>query len=325
MSRKAWLFIAITLGLTWPLEWALVARVGGDLAAPADGVSSGLLTAGLVGIMFVPALSALIVQRGVYGEPIRDLGVHLHLNRWWGVAVILPVVAAAAVVGASVLLPHVSLASGAAFIIEQLNAAALPPEQVDAVRADIEAQGAWFGPILAAVIVGAALLAGPTINAIPALGEELGWRGLLQKSWAPAGFWTSSLAVGLVWSVWHLPLVANGYNYPDAPVRGPLLMTVFCVLWSPLLAYVTVRGRSVLLAAAMHGTLNAIAGAPLYFLDGGSRTTTSLLGLTGFAVLIGANALVWWHQQRTAAAFQRDWHAWCESSPPASPSLDERH
>jgi len=310
MSRKAWLFILITFGLTWPVEFALVAWVGGDLAAPAAAGSTGVVTAVMVGTMFVPALSALIVQRGIYGASLRDLGIELRPNWWWAVAVIVPILAVAAALGASAALPHVSLTSGAAFIIEQLNAASLPAEQVDAVRADIEAQGAWFGPFLAGALVGAALLAGPTINALPALGEEVGWRGLLQKAWASHGFWRSSMGVGAVWGVWHLPIVASGYNYPGHPVLGPLMMTVFCMLWSPLLAYVVVRGHSVLPAAMLHGTLNAIAGASLYFLEGGSRLTTGVMGAVGFGVLVLANSLVWWHQRRHADAFRADWIDW---------------
>jgi len=316
MPRKAWLFILITFGLTWPVEFALVAWAGGDLSAGGGNGSTGVITAVMVGTMFIPALSALIVQRGIYGASLRDLGIALRPNRWWAVAVGVPILATAAALGASAALPHVSLTSGATFIIEQLNAASLPADQIDAVRADIEARGAWFGPFLAGTLVGAALLAGPTINAIPALGEELGWRGLLQNAWAPHGFWRSSMGVGVVWGVWHLPLVANGYNYPGHPVLGPLMMTAFCVLWSPLLAYVVVRGRSVLPAAMLHGTLNAIAGASMYFLEGGSRFTTGVMGIVGFGILVLANGGVWWHQHRWYDAFRADWIEWQRSDRP---------
>lgn len=323
MSRKAGLFIAITLGITWPIEFALVAWVGGDLASPAESVPTGFVTAVLVGTMFIPALSALIVHRGIYGASLRDLGVEMQVNRWWGGAVLVPILAAGAALGMSALLPHVSLTSGASFIIEQLNAASLPPEQVEAVRTDIEEQGAWFGLFLAGIIFGAALLGGPTINAIPAFGEELGWRGLLQKTWASHGFWTSSSVVGVVWGVWHLPLVANGYNYPGRPLLGPLMMVAFCVLWSPILAYVAVRGRSVVPAAMLHGTINAVGGASLYFLEGGSRLTTGMLGLVGFGVLAILNGLVWWHQQCTAPAFRADWMDWKRTEDLRPSPLDE--
>ena len=40
------------------------------------------------------------------------------------------------------------------------------------------------------------LIAGVTVNAVAGFGEELGWRGFLQKELAFLGFWRSSLLIG---------------------------------------------------------------------------------------------------------------------------------
>ena len=68
--------------------------------------------------------------------------------------------------------------------------------------------------------IGQVLMAGPTINAIVALGEELGWRGLLMHELKSLGFWRSSFAIGFFWGLWHLPMIVNGYNYPGYPILG---------------------------------------------------------------------------------------------------------
>ena len=50
----------------------------------------------------------------------------------------------------------------------------------------------WIGLVLA-------LIAGPTINAIAGFGEELGWRGFLQKEFSYMGFWKSSAVIGVIY------------------------------------------------------------------------------------------------------------------------------
>lgn len=58
-----------------------------------------------------------------------------------------------------------------------------------------------------------------------ALGEEIGWRGyltpLLLKKYTPN---QASLFVGLVWSVWHFPLIVTG-NYGT---NSPIFLQLIC-------------------------------------------------------------------------------------------------
>jgi CAAX protease family protein len=49
---------------------------------------------------------------------------------------------------------------------------------------------------------------GAVTSAVSALGEELGWRGLLARRLSGAtSFARASVLVGLIWSVWHYPLM----------------------------------------------------------------------------------------------------------------------
>ena len=52
-----------------------------------------------------------------------------------------------------------------------------------------------------------AAVAGWSINGLFALGEEYGWRGLLWEAWRPYGIVRANLAIGLVWGLWHAPLI----------------------------------------------------------------------------------------------------------------------
>lgn len=64
------------------------------------------------------------------------------------------------------------------------------------------------------------------LTAIPALGEELGWRGV-PASRAPSPRHLAGAAGGRRrLGVWHAPLILLGYNYGRPNVPGVLLMSV---------------------------------------------------------------------------------------------------
>jgi membrane protease YdiL (CAAX protease family) len=65
---------------------------------------------------------------------------------------------------------------------------------------------------------------GPAVNGLFAFGEELGWRGYLLPKLMPLGKWKAYVLVGIIWGLWHGPLVLAGFNYPAFPVLGVLGM-----------------------------------------------------------------------------------------------------
>jgi hypothetical protein len=89
------------------------------------------------------------------------------------------------------------------------------------------------------------------------LGEELGWRGYLQielnKRFSLIG---SSLIVGAIWGVWHLPLwFVSGFQGVNL-----LLYIVFFVIglvsFSVIIGYIYGRGGNMLYAILLHQMLN---------------------------------------------------------------------
>src|SRR5262249_13959217 len=103
------------------------------------------------------------------------------------------------------------------------------------------------------------LLVGITINALAGFGEELGWRGFLQRELSGLGFWKASAIIGVVWGFWHAPLIVQGLNYPEHPWIGVFLMTVGTLLQALLLGYVCLKADSVVAAAIFHGTSNGLS------------------------------------------------------------------
>lgn len=82
------------------------------------------------------------------------------------------------------------------------------------------AAGAGGLPISTGALVALQLAVLPVaavINLVPALGEELGWRGWLLPKLMPLGPVPAIPVSGVLWGVWHAPLVLLGYNDPTAP------------------------------------------------------------------------------------------------------------
>jgi uncharacterized protein len=99
------------------------------------------------------------------------------------------------------------------------------------------------------------MLVGTISNAvILTLTEELGWRGYLYHLWKEFGFWKMSSLTGLVWGIWHAPVIlVFGLNYPDNRILGVFIFTVSCILISPLFAKIRQKGNSVFAAGILHG------------------------------------------------------------------------
>ena len=133
-----------------------------------------------------------------------------------------------------------------------------------------------------------ALFLAPVLNALPSLGEEFGWRAYLQPKLMALGWRRAMLWMGLIWGVWHWPLIAMGHNYgleyPGAPWLGMLVFVLFTTAFGTLLGWLTIRGGSVWPAVIGHGALNGIAALPLLFVQG---TPNPILGPAMVGVLAG--------------------------------------
>lgn len=274
--------IALFLGLTFLINWtgaAVFYLMGGEWDQPYALVFA-------IGYMFVPMVCAIIVQKYVYKEDLRvPLGISWKLNPWWLVGWFLPLVFAIATFGVSLLFPGISYSPEMAGIMEML-AEFLTPEQLEEMQAQLPVPPFWL-------VLAQSMIAGATINAIPAFGEELGWRGFLLKELIPLGFWKYSLVIGAIWGVWHAPIILMGHNYPGYPLIGVIMMVTWCILLSPMFSYVTLKSGSVITAAIMHGTLNASYGLSIMFVKGGSVLTVGITGLAGFIALIIINLIIY--------------------------------
>jgi len=274
------LFFAVTFGFSW-FFGALTLLFRGDSSTAAQ-VGKTLLA---VAFMFGPLVGAVVAQRAAGEKTLKPLGAAGRVNPWWLLAWIGPFAYAIAAMLFALPLPGVEWSPDLGGFWERL-AGMMPPEALAEARAEMEEIPR---PLFFVMILAQSLLAGPSINAIAAFGEELGWRGFLFRAWAHLGFWRASLLIGLVWGIWHAPLIAQGHNYPDHPFIGVAFMVLWCTLLAPPFHYIRLRTGSVVAAAIMHGTLNACAGLAIMFVRGGSDLLVGVTGLAGVLALVVVN------------------------------------
>jgi membrane protease YdiL (CAAX protease family) len=116
------------------------------------------------------------------------------------------------------------------------------------------------------------ILIAPVVNGLFTFGEEFGWRGYLQPKLMPVGVRKTFVLMGLIWGVWHWPIIAMGHNYgldyPGVPWLGLLGMVWFAFVTGTFLGWISWRGGSVWPAVIGHGALNGIANLGVLFVQG---------------------------------------------------------
>jgi membrane protease YdiL (CAAX protease family) len=254
-----WAYVGLTFALAWA-AWAPAAVLFRDLHRPGSpSFTGGLFVLQTLGAA-APTLAAYLVLR-VSGR--RDLlGWITSRYRIWRVH-------PGWYLAAGLLAPAITLLSLG------VRALADPHFQI--------APGSPLGEMLADLGVGGVALVFPllVLGWLPssALLEEFGWRGLalplLQGRWNALA---SSVPLGLVWGVWHLPLMVA---YGDPPVPYLLLIVPHTVLMTWVVN--STRG-SMLLAMLFHASL-ATALTTLY---PGSRSMVEIVltWLVAAAVLV---------------------------------------
>lgn len=113
-----------------------------------------------------------------------------------------------------------------------------------------------------------AVILAPAINMFPALGEEVGWRGyMMPRLKERFGLLNGRLLGGVVWGVWHWPLMLlvgyeYGTNYLGAPVLGLVVWCMVCFALNTLLDLLYEKTGCIWVPAIAHGAFNAIAALP---------------------------------------------------------------
>ena len=226
--------------------------------------------------MLLPLMIAVVVQK-VDKDKLASTGLLRFNVSWlWLVAWMLPVVIVLLTILVNMLMPGCEFNADLSSII--------PVDSVPEEQKELFAL--FMNPaVMIVVTIMSGLFAGVTINAVFAFGEEYGWRNYLVDALREKKFVCATVFIGLVWGLWHFPLILLGHNYPQHSVVGVFMMVIFCVLASFIETYLVIKAKSVFPAAIFHGTLNAVAGLNVLVIKGGNDLINGAAGLSGFIVM----------------------------------------
>lgn len=262
-KKRVLIYLAFAFGIAWLT--ALVIYFTGGIANSrvldaTTGTSLALvLMAGPY--MWAPAIANLLT-RLITREGRENLYLKPDIKRDWRYW-------AAAWVG-----PAILITTGAALYF------LLFPQHFDSSFQNIRMQIAFSGqdatqvniPQLILVQSLFAILIAPVLNGLFTFGEEFGWRAYLLPKLQELGTRKALLVSGIIWGVWHWPVIAMGHNYglgyAGFPWLGMLMMVWVTVAWGVLIGWLALRGRSVWPAVIAHGALNGFAAISLLVAKG---------------------------------------------------------
>ena len=268
-------FVVIALGLAW--------AVASPLWISGDGLAHPAFQFIALGMMYTPTIAALVVvffiarprsiPRQLGLSPLRPVGRTVGLT-------------AAAFVGFPVL-AFLAMLLGDAMGLIRLDLVGL-----SGLAELIAAQGGEeldpAGLRLAAVGTLLFIPVNIIVSSLAAFGEELGWRGWLLPNLMPLGTWPALATSGVIWGVWHAPLILLGYNYLRTDAVGVLMMVGWCVLLGALIGWLRLRSASVWPAVVAHGAVNGSVTALGVLIAADTPDLSvfgTLLGWSGWIVL----------------------------------------
>ncbi len=186
-----------------------------------------------VAYMLVPTLAALVMmlvltRDGYSREGWRNLGLFNLGMRVWPIALLLPLV----------------------LIVGHVTVWQLDPDSFRPFQGGIK----WFNTAL--FFLAWTLEQTVTVS----LGEELGWRGYLLPKLVSLGRGRAYLLSGLLWAVWHYPLIfiAGLYNTQGSIFITTLLFTLTLIPLSAVLGELRLSSGSVWPASILHSSHNVI-------------------------------------------------------------------
>lgn len=289
--RRLVFYVAFAFGIAWSI--ALIIYLNGGLANSPVIVPGTPITLALVLLagpyMFAPTL-AHVLTRWLTKEGWSNLGLRPLFRQNWKYWL------------AAWFLPGLLTVAGAALYF------LLFPQHFDAnltslgtmLQGTPQLAGINLWLIVLAQILGA-MVVSPIFNSIATFGEEFGWRGYLLPKLLPSGWRKAVLWSGLIWGVWHWPVIFMGYEYgfeyPGFPWIGPLLFMWIAFCFGTFLSWLALRGRSVWPAVIGHAAINGIAAIALVATTGNPNPLlgplpVGIIGSLGYAVVA---LVLYWH------------------------------
>jgi uncharacterized protein len=192
------------------------------------------------GIMWCPAFAAMLTLR-LNGRNLSDLGWKWPQAKYAAMSWLIPLL----------------YATIAYVIVWSAGLGGFPNHEF--MQKLVTAIGLRLSPEASTVVY--VLVAG-TLGVIKsmasALGEEIGWRGfLVPEMFKTTSFTATALITGIIWSLWHYPLLIWGdYNAGTPTWYGLTCFTVMVVSISFVFAWMRLKSGSLWTGALLHASHN---------------------------------------------------------------------
>jgi membrane protease YdiL (CAAX protease family) len=224
--REIILFVVLAYGLAWAWSGYWLLPYLDDLltrsTTPTDMLER--LGAGTtLPTMLTPMIAALIMRTFVSKEGVKgSLGLLRSLKYYLAALLIPPV-----------------FATGVVLIVQVLGLGQFSWSEAN-----------WYVYVM--------LLVSAPIVTLFTFGEEYGWRGYLLPRLLPLGEIRASVLLGMIWGVWHLPLLLAGLNYPGVNVWLAIIIFTFVTvaLSFTYTWFYVISSGSVVVAAVFHASTN---------------------------------------------------------------------
>lgn len=281
-TRRVVIFLAFAFGIAW-LTGLVIYLNGGLVNSPqiAPGITLALVLMATA-YMWAPAL-ANILTRLVTREGWKDMQLRPNFRKGWPYWL------------AGWFLPAVMTLAGAALFFglfpQYFDTSLTTVKQLMAKSPSASNLSPWTVVILQLV---QAVLISPIVNSIATFGEEFGWRAYLQPKLMSLGGRKAMLLIGVIWGIWHWPVIFMGYeygfSYPGYPWAGPLLFLWVTFGLGIFLGWLALRSKSIWPAVIGHAAINGFAGAAVLVAIGQPNPLlgplpVGIIGSLGFALV----------------------------------------
>ena len=179
----------------------------------------------------------------------------------------------------------------------------------------------WIGPHTESVALFGlsfvlSLFVQSALGSVVTFGEEFGWRGYVQEKLLRAyGVNRGLVLLGVIWGLWHLPIGLMGWNFPDHPVLGALVLTPLGTVFMGIyLGWLYLRSRSIWMPTVAHAAMNLSASVLFIGLEArGGDLPLQLVWIAAWGVvaafcMVSLNRYqpVLWQNRRPATADSND-------------------
>jgi uncharacterized protein len=242
-------------------------------------ISSGSIQKYSLGLMWCPGIAALLTQL-IFQRNLRGLGWRFGKAKYLLLSYGLPVIYGLVVYGT------VWLSGLGKLIPEEMARQA-------ALQVNIQMQS----PILFLIVYGLIMATlGLVVSCLSALGEEIGWRGLLVPELSKETTFTkTALISGAIWSIWHLPAVLfSDYNNSGTPLWfGLICFIILTVGMSFAFAWLRLKSGSLWPAVILHASHNLFIQAIFTPLTGNTGITAYVIDEFGIGLALAIIPIVY--------------------------------